>query len=90
MTCVHLQKLYQHCEDSQVKLSSSDLIHIVCLQCRREEVCPSALTDEYEKRRAKKDRAESAREEQESSAETLTRPAGRNHRRTDFNPLQTE
>jgi hypothetical protein len=54
MTCLHLQKLYQHCEDSQVKLSSSDLIHIVCLQCGKEEVCPSALTDEYEKRRAKK------------------------------------
>ena len=51
MTCVHLQTLYQLCEDNELKLSSSDLIHVVCLQCRREEVCPSTLTDEYEQRR---------------------------------------
>ena len=51
MTCVHLQKLYQLCEENSVKLSSSDLIHIVCMKWGREEVCPSTLSDEYEARK---------------------------------------
>jgi hypothetical protein len=51
MTCVHLHKLYQLCEENSVKLSSSDLIHIVCMKCGRQEVCPSTLTDEYEARK---------------------------------------
>jgi hypothetical protein len=49
MACVHLNQLYQLCRDSNVKLSSTDLIHIVCKQCEREEVCPSVLFEEYEK-----------------------------------------
>jgi hypothetical protein len=55
MTCVHLQQLYQLCEETKLQLSSSDLIHIMCLQCGRQEVCPSTLTDEYEARRAEKE-----------------------------------
>ncbi|MFV1967696.1 MAG: hypothetical protein ACC628_19880 [Pirellulaceae bacterium] len=55
MTCVHLQRLYQLCEENSVKLSSSDLIHIVCLKCGRQEVCPSTLSDEYEARKADQD-----------------------------------
>jgi len=58
MTCVHLKKLYQLCEDNRVKLSSSDLIHIVCLKCGRQEICPSTLSDEYEARQP--DRASDA------------------------------
>jgi hypothetical protein len=46
MTCVHLQQLYQLCQDQKLRLSSSDLIHIVCDQCQREEVCPSVLVSE--------------------------------------------
>jgi hypothetical protein len=49
MTCVHLQQLYQLCQESQLKLSSSDLIHIVCKQCERQEVCPSVLVEESER-----------------------------------------
>ena len=60
MTCVHLQKLYRLCEENSVKLSSSDLIHIVCLKCGRQEVCPSTLSDEYEARKG--DRAPDAPE----------------------------
>jgi hypothetical protein len=56
MTCVHLQKLYHLCAESNVKLSSSDLIHIVCLKCGRQEVCPSTLSDEYEARKEEKGR----------------------------------
>ena len=48
MTCVHLQKLYQLCQENQLKLSSSDLIHVVCSQCEKDEVCPSVLLDEYQ------------------------------------------
>ena len=50
MSCVHLQRLYQLCQDENVRLSSSDLIHFVCHQCERQEVCPSMLTDEYDQR----------------------------------------
>ena len=57
MTCVHLQKLYRHCEEHSVKLSSSDLVHFVCLQCHREEVCPGTLMEEYEVRRAAREAA---------------------------------
>ena len=30
MVCTHLRELYQLCETQQIRLSSSDLIHIVC------------------------------------------------------------
>jgi hypothetical protein len=48
MTCVHLKQLYQLCQDNSLRLSSTDLIHVVCQQCGKEEVCPSVLMDEYE------------------------------------------
>ena len=48
MTCIHLQQLYQLCQKNDLKLSSSDLIHIVCKQCNKEEVCPSVLAAEYD------------------------------------------
>lgn len=48
MTCVHLQQLVQLCEGSQIKLSSSDLIHMVCEQCGKKEVCPSAMYEEFD------------------------------------------
>lgn len=48
MTCVHLKKLYQLCQQENLKLGGSDLIHIVCEQCHEKEVCPSVLMDEYE------------------------------------------
>jgi len=49
MACVHLNQLYQLCRESQLRLSSSDLIHIVCKQCEKEEVCPSVLFEEYDR-----------------------------------------
>jgi hypothetical protein len=50
MTCKHLKELYDICQTHQLKLSSSDLIRIVCPQCGIEEVCPSVLEEEYETR----------------------------------------
>ncbi len=50
MACVHLQKLFKLCQDQELKLASSDLIHIVCTQCGEQEVCPSMFTDEYDAR----------------------------------------
>lgn len=50
MTCVHLQQLVNLCQTSQIRLSSSDLIHIVCKQCNQDEVCPSMLMEEFEAR----------------------------------------
>jgi len=51
MACVHLQQLYQLCQENKLKLSSSDWIRVVCPQCGEQEVCPSTLTyqsDKYE------------------------------------------
>lgn len=48
MACVHLQELYYLCQQNDLKLSSSDLIHIVCKICNKEEVCPSMLVEEYD------------------------------------------
>lgn len=50
MTCKHLKELYEVCQAHQLKLSSTDLIRIVCPQCGVEDVCPSVLADEYETR----------------------------------------
>ena len=54
MACVHLQQLYQLCQDHELKLSSSDLIRVVCPQCGEQEVCPSMLTDEYDLRESER------------------------------------
>ena len=48
MTCKHLKELYEICQTHQLRLSSSDLIRIVCPQCGIEEVCPSILAEEYD------------------------------------------
>jgi hypothetical protein len=53
MPCKHLKALYELCQANGVKLSSSDLIRLMCVECGVEEVCPSVLTDEYQKRHAK-------------------------------------
>ncbi len=44
MACVHLQELFQLCEKHDMRVSSSDLVRIVCHECNSEEVCPSAIT----------------------------------------------
>ncbi|MGE0760225.1 MAG: hypothetical protein AB7F89_15150 [Pirellulaceae bacterium] len=43
MACVHLRRLFQLCQDEKLRLSGSDLIHIVCQQCGVQERCPSAF-----------------------------------------------
>jgi hypothetical protein len=43
MVCDHLRQLYQLCLDQKIRLSASDLIHVVCEQCGKQEVCPSNL-----------------------------------------------
>ena len=48
MSCVHLKQLYNLCQDHELKLSSSDMVHVVCQQCGEQEVCPSMLMDEYD------------------------------------------
>jgi hypothetical protein len=48
MVCEHLQKLYQLCLDQKIRLSASDLIHVVCHQCGRQDVCPSNLRDDHD------------------------------------------
>ncbi len=48
MTCVHLQQLVQLCHDSDLRLSSSDLIHLVCKQCGKQDVCPSNLVEQFD------------------------------------------
>lgn len=48
MICNHLKELFQYCKEHDVRLSSSDLVHIVCKQCGIQEVCPSALVEELD------------------------------------------
>ena len=48
MACIHLQKLYDLCQEHEMRfqLSSSDLIRIVCKECGSQDVCPTTLRDE--------------------------------------------
>ncbi len=48
MSCKHLKELYEMCLRNNVKLSSSDLIRVVCSQCGVEEECPSLLCRDYD------------------------------------------
>ncbi len=48
MPCKHLHELIELCERNNLKLSSSDLIRMVCPSCGVEEECPSTLCDEYD------------------------------------------
>ena len=64
MTCVHLTELYQLCEKSDLKFSSSDLIRIVCPECGVKETCPSQHFEEV------RDADESAGDEQSAGKTT--------------------
>ena len=64
MVCTHLRELYQLCESKQLRLSSSDLIHVVCLQCNQQEVCPSTLTDEYDATQSNTDKSDASSNDQ--------------------------
>ena len=70
MTCIHLQKLYRLCEENHVKLSSSDLVHLVCLKCGKQEVCPSTLTDEYDAKQSQASDKAAASGQQTGDSET--------------------
>ena len=48
MPCHHLHDLYEICRTHNLKLSSSDLIRIVCPACGVAEECPSVLFEEYD------------------------------------------
>ncbi|MCA9259124.1 MAG: hypothetical protein KDA61_07990 [Planctomycetales bacterium] len=50
MACIHLQKLYQLCQEHELKIevSSSDLVRIVCKECGAQDVCPTALRETRE------------------------------------------
>ena len=53
MTCEHLRQLYELCQNHDMKISSADVVRIVCNECNAIEVCPSVLSDEYESRNSK-------------------------------------
>jgi hypothetical protein len=46
MTCVHLRRLYAMCQENDLRLAGSDLIHIICRECGEKEVCPSEMMDQ--------------------------------------------
>ena len=56
MSCKHLRELYEMCLRNNVKLSSTDLIRVVCSQCGVEEQCPSLLCRDYDARHEREDR----------------------------------
>jgi hypothetical protein len=60
MTCVHLKKLYELCQENDLKLAGSDLIHIICHECGEKEVCPSGMMDELKDDDAADESAEEA------------------------------
>jgi hypothetical protein len=66
MTCVHLQQLYKLCQEHDLKLGGSDLIHVVCNQCGQQEVCPSTLMDEYDAKQAQSVQGMTTAERQDS------------------------
>jgi len=51
MPCVHLRELYSVCQAHDLKLTSGDLIRIVCPQCGVVETCPSVHALEYDAKR---------------------------------------
>ena len=69
MTCVHLRKLYELCDENQLEFSSSDLVRIFCKQCEQEEVCPSVLVGDYAAAHPESDRDEPDRSENVGDAE---------------------
>lgn len=50
MSCVHLRKLYDLCQIENMKVSHSDLIHIVCKRCGAQDVCPSVSIEQFDSR----------------------------------------
>lgn len=48
MPCKHLRELYEMCQRYNLRLSSTDLIRLVCPQCGLEGDCPSVLYEQYE------------------------------------------
>lgn len=48
MTCVHLRELYSMCQEHDLKITSTDLVRIVCKQCGVVDTCPSLLVEEGE------------------------------------------
>lgn len=67
MPCVHLRQLIQLCEENQVTMGGSDVIHLVCHQCGQQEVCPDMLMDEYD---ARQDEEHPPTEAEDRSAES--------------------
>jgi len=58
MPCVHLRQLIQLCEEHQLKVGGSDIVHFVCEQCGEQEVCPDMMMDEYDARHSETDAGE--------------------------------
>jgi len=52
MPCHHLREMFEVCRAHNLKLSSSDLIRIVCPACGVTEECPSLLCEEYDSQHA--------------------------------------
>jgi hypothetical protein len=72
MPCKHLRQLYEICRTHNLRLSSTDLIRIVCPTCGVEDVCPSVLCEEYESRHVQQDGADPS-----ESGGMGVRPVGR-------------
>ena len=68
MACVHLQQLYQLCQDHDLKLGGSDLIRVVCHQCGEQEVCPSALIDERDSKESQPNSTAQAESKHENAS----------------------
>ena len=68
MVCTHLRELYDLCQQQQIRLGSSDLVRIVCKQCGEQEVCPSALMEEFDATPTEAEAGEPAEPSAESSA----------------------
>ncbi len=48
MSCQHLKKLFELCEQEEIRIAAPDLVRFVCPRCNDQETCPSILMDEYD------------------------------------------
>ena len=73
MACVHLRQLFKLCQEHDIKLGGSDLIHVVCNQCGEQEVCPATLTDEYDAKMSRHTRDKATADKRQAETRSADR-----------------
>lgn len=56
MLCKHLKEFYDYVHENRIRLSSMDMIHIVCEECNAEDTCPAIPEEHYDAYTHRKDK----------------------------------